>query len=468
MIDTNTMRKAGSAAGLPVAMLALAVSLSAQQPSQQPAPAVSGTMQPADDAPLVVPVTMNGQGGSMNFISETPTESYLSGGIGLTGSYTDNALLSNADKIDNFSYYVQPHINWTQITPRFTWNLGLNGGVIINNNLSDQNQAAENADLGASWRLTQHVTLRLDDTFTNVTGLFSSIGVQGTGVGTVEQGNSLLVPPSQRTLSNISLAEVSDQVGRNTVVGVRGTYWLLDYPSNPQSAQFGTLYNTRAYSAEIFYDWRFAARQWFGATLRAQRFETLPSIAKTDVGGLILYYSFVPTNHITLTFFGGPEYSNTPETAALDALGFNGQGRLWTSSEGATLNWEGGRTSGNVTFSRQLNDGGGLSSAVTLQSVSAKLRRQLSVHQNEVQFGVSDSKSDPLLPGTSLSGPAAVGASINGLTAFGLFQQRLARSFLVQLGYSWQRQDVPNTVTAADSNRVWFTVSYDFLKAIGK
>jgi hypothetical protein len=434
------------------------IGLIAQQPQTAPPP----ENQPVDDVPLTLPVTLDGQSGSLAFQSETPSESYLKGGVGLTGSYTDNALLTTANKLDNFSYQVQPHIAWSEITSKFTLNLGLTAGVIFNNNLSTQNQGAESVNLGAAWRLTEHLSFRLVDTFTNTTGMFSSIGSQpqGTGVGVVQQSNnSLLVPPAQRTLSNQSLAELTDQVGPHTVAGIRGTYWLLDYPQSSQSAQFGTLYDTRAYSAEAFYDWRFAAKQWLGVTVRGQRFQTLPAIATTDVGGLLLSYSVTPSPTVTFTFFGGPEYSNTPLTTALAALGVSGQGRFWTSSEGATLNWEASRTSANVSFVRQLNDGGGLASAVILQGISAKLRQKLSNHQNEVEFGVADSKSEPVLSG----------ASIEGVSAFALFEQRFARGFVIQVGYSWLRQDLLlGTVTPADANRAWFSVSYDFLRPLGK
>jgi len=442
---------------LALLLILMPVGMKAQQP--QPAPVPEN--QPADDAPLALPVTLNGQGGSLAFQSEVPTESYLKGGVGFTGSYTNNALLSTTNKLGNFSYLVQPHLAWSEITPRLTLNLGLSGGVIFNDNLADQNQAAENVNLDATWRLTEHVSFRLADTFSNLTGLFSSIGSQepGPGVGTVEQSNnSLLVPPAQRTLSNQSLAELTDQVGPHSVVGVRGTYWLLDYPRSAESGEFGTLYNTRAYLAEAFYDWRFAAKQWLGVTVRGQRFDTLPAIATTDVGSLFVYYSVVPTPTVTLTLFGGPEYSDTPQTTALTALGLNGMGRFWTGGEGATLNWEASRTSANLSFVRQLNDGGGLASAVILQTVSAKLRQKLSNHQNEVQFGVADSKNDPVLSG----------ASFEGLSAFALLQQRLGRSFMMQGGYSWQRQDLPGAGTSADANRVWFSVSYDFVRPLGK
>ena len=429
--------------------------------AQEPQSTVGSESGPSVESALTLPVTLNGQGGSLAFESQRPTESYLNGGIGIVGSYTDNALLTNSNKLDNFSYQVQPHLMWSETTPRLVLNLGLNGGVIFNNDLAAQNQAEENVNLNATRRLTEHVSFGLLDTFSNTTGLFASIGsqTQGTGVGVVEHSNnSLLVPPAQRALANQSQAALTDQVGPNSLIGVRGTYTLLDFPGSSQSAQFGRLYDTHAYSAEAFYDRRFAARQWFGVTVRGQRFETLPSIATTDVGSLLLYYSVAPTPTLTLTLFGGPEYANTPPTAAAAALGLNGQSRFWTSSEGATLNWQAFRTSASVSFVRQLNDGGGLASAVTLESVSATLRQQLSSHQNEVQFSVGNSWSDPLLSG----------ANIEGLSASVLFQQRLARTFVMQVGYSWQRQDLLSTGTPADANRTWFSVSYDFLRPLGK
>lgn len=194
--------------------------------AQQLQPVVAPENQPTDETPLSVPVTLNGQSGTLAFQSETPTESFVSGGIGFVGSYTDDALLTSTDKLDNFSYQLQPHINWSEMTPRLELKLSLNGGVIFNNNLGAQNQAEEGVNLDAAWRLTQHVSFRLNDVFANTTGMFSSFGTspEATGVGVVEQSNSsLLVPPAQRTVSNQSLAEFTDQVGRtaSSVFGVR-------------------------------------------------------------------------------------------------------------------------------------------------------------------------------------------------------------------------------------------------------
>jgi hypothetical protein len=444
---------------------------SALAASQQPQPAWGADSSTSGDAPLAVPVTLNGQGGSLAFQSEGASESFLSGGVVFLGAYTDNALFTPTNKIGNFSYEVQPHLGWSEVTPRLKLNLGVGGGFIGNSNLNDQNQASENANADASWRITQRLTFRLDDNFGNVTGLFSSVGTPigseppTVGIGPVQQqNNTLLVPGGQRVVSNETLAEFSDQLGAHTVAGVRGIYSLLDYPSLSETSQFGTLYDSRSYTAEAFYDWQFTSRQWIGVTLRGQRFETVPSIVRSDVGSLLAYYSLVASRSVTLTFFGGPEYVDTPTTSGLAALGLSGQGRFWAPSEGATLNWQGHRTSVNLSFVRQLNGGGGLATPVTLQTEGGSLRQLLSHHGSEVQFGVESSKSIPLFTQASTSQ-----VTFNGFTAMGVFQQTFAKSFQTQAGYSWQRQDLLSGATSSvEYDRVWFSVSYNFVRPIGK
>lgn len=126
------------------------------------------------------------------------------------------------------------------------------------------------------------------------------------------------------------------------------------------------------------------------------------------------------------------------------------------------MTWAANRTSANVSFARQLNDGGGLSSPVTLQVVSATLRRSLSNRGSELQFGASDSLNSPLV-----SNPSSA-SSYQGLSAFVLLQQRVAKGFVMRTGYSWQRQDVPSNGSSSSANSVWFSVSYDFVGTLGK
>lgn len=114
-----------------------------------------------------------------------------------------------------------------------------------------------------------------------------------------------------------------------------------------------------------------------GLTFRGQRFEVLPAILETDVSSVLMYYSLTAAPTLTITFFSRREYSNTPRTTTAPNLGSKSPGRIWTSSGGASLNWTGYRTCANIDFVRQLNDGCGPASPVTLQNLTARVRRQI-------------------------------------------------------------------------------------------
>lgn len=419
--------------------------------AQEPEP------QPPEDQPISPPVTLNGQGPSLSFEAEKIRSNSLSGGISLTGMYTDNVFLLSTNQVSDFSYLVQPYLVFSGSRPRVNWDLRLGAGLIVNQHLSERNQAAENLGLDLDYRLSRHVDLRLSNTFTNTTGLFSTFNpASGSGVGVVEQpNNSLVVPFARRTLANSSLAELNYQFSPSSVAGVRGTYSILDYPGSSQNAQFGPLFNSRTYSGEAFYNYRVSAKQWVGATLRAQKFETQPSIANTDTGSLLLYYGVNATPNVTLSFFAGPEY--TPRISNIATTGGSFRGHLWSSAEGATFNWQGERTSVAAGFSRQLSGGGGLSSAVTLQTASARLRRQLGSRQ-EVEFGFAYAENDPL----------ESGHSFHGFSGLFQFQQRLVKNLFVRVGYTREQQELPNSQSTATANLSWVSVSYDFSHPFGR
>jgi hypothetical protein len=433
----------------------LPVGLRAQEPSSQ----VPEDQQISADQPLSPPPILNGQGPSLAFQSEETRTNYLLGGISLTGAFTDNAFLTNNNTVSDSSFAVLPHISFSQSTPRMNWDMGFAAGLIVDQQLRGENQFSKSFLLDLSYRLSEHVNLRLSDTFTDTTGLFSLLSPEASrSLGTVEQSNnSLLVPPLQRTLANAALAELGYQFSPTSMVGLRGTVSILNYPDSSQNAQFGPLYNTQTYLVEPFYNHEISLSKWVGVTLRLQRFDIEPSISRTDTATLLLYYAIQPGAGVTLSFFAGPEYYNTPrisDTATAQGL-FPGQ--MWTSAEGATITWQGKRTSASATFSRQLSDGGGLSSAVTLQTVSASLRHQLSQHQ-AVYLDFTDAVNIPVEQGYRLTG-------LRGLFRF---EQRLSNNLVFEAGYGRLQQDLPiSHNTMATANTAWVSASYSFSRAMG-
>jgi hypothetical protein len=403
------------------------------------------------------PPILNGQGPSLAFQYEKIHTNYLSGGISFSDAFTDNATLSNTDPVNDFSYLVQPHISFSQTTARMNWDLNVGAGLIVDQHLHSENQFAKSVSLDLTYRLSSHVNLRLSDTFTDTTGLFSvsNPGTLGSSISVVEQSNnSVLVPLVQRTLANASFAEMSYRPSPSSTVGLRGTFSILDYPGSSQNAEFGPLYDTQTYLVEAFYNYQMSPKQWVGVALRTQRFDT--SVATTDTATLLFHYSVKTAPDVTLSFFAGPEYYNTPRISDSAATIGTFQGHQWTSAEGVTLSWQRERTSVAATYSRQLSDGGGLYSAVTLELANASLRRQLG-RGLEVQLGFTYTSNDPL----------SSGSNYRGISSLCEFRQSFGRSFLFRVGYAHQRQEWPGSRSLANANLAWISVSYSFSHYFG-
>lgn len=401
--------------------------------------------QTSEDQPISPPPLLNGQAPLLAFQSEKVPTNYLSGGIGFTSAFTDNALLSSANGLGDFGYVIQPHMSFSQATPRLNWYMNLGADVIRHQRFAEENRFAKSVTLDLTYRLSPHASLRLSDSFNDTTGLFAALNPSPSGIGVVEQPNSsLLVPLVQRIVANVSLTELSYQLSANSTVGIRGTFAILDYPGSSPNAQFRFLYPTQTYLVEAFYNHKMSPRQWVGVGLRAQRFNT--SVVITDTKSLLLYYSAQTARNLTVSFFAGLEsYS----------LGLV-QGQQWTSAEGATLSWQRERTSVVAAFSRQVSDGAGLYPAVILQSANASLRRQLS-RGLEAILGFTYGGNDPLQAGNSF----------HGVSGFCQLQQRLGGNFLLRLGYARQQQQLPGVRTSATANISSVSVSYSFSHVFG-
>ena len=257
------------------------------------------------------------------------------------------------------------------------------------------------------------------------------IGDRCRGGRPIEQlaGHSLL----QRTLGDASLAELRYQFSPSSTVGVRGSYSFLDYPGSATNTQFGPLYDDQTYSGEAFYNHQISAKQSVEVTLRAQKFEILPSIGATDTESWLLNYTVKPIPSVALSFFAGPTHLDTSQISVIGTTGLfettNGLRRKERPSIGRAVT--------PVRRPRSLDKcgGGGLSSQVSLQKlVDARLRRQLDGRQ-EVNGGFTYTENDPLVSGQSFYGFSSLLA----------FQQRLANSLVVLIGYARDRQALPRS-----------------------
>jgi hypothetical protein len=374
--------------------------------------------------------------------------------------FTDNAQLTTSDRLSDLSYSFQPHIALSHSTTRLTYSLGAVADFIVNKNLQERNQANQTASADMSYGLTRFTTLRLSDSFTNTTGLWSGRGTGMNGsvggdFGPVQEPNGSLLTYG-RYKTNFALAELSRQFSLHGSGGVRGTVSSIWFPTDATTPVAGTLDGGQSYSAEAFYNHRFSSRQWIGTTLRAQRFDLDRNTVRTDTASLLLLYGINIQPNMSLSVFAGPELSKTTPSGELTAPP-SSPSNMWSPATGAVFSWQRQKTAVMLSFVRQINNGGGLPSAVTLTTGEAELIRQLR-RNLAVEIAFTATHNAPIL-----TGPA-----IRTYAASTQLTYTFSNHYALYGGYGRDQSTALDSASTAFANRVWVTFSYNFSRPLGR
>lgn len=431
--------------------MAVTLTVHAQQTAPAETPGTEGSP---------VPPTLAAQQAQKQPRSEQNGQNYLTGGLAISQVFTDNAEMAPGGTINDLSYNIEPYVAFNHSTTRLSYNAGIFAGFTANRTLSERNMAAQTGSLDVSARLTQFTTLRLSDSFSNTTGLWSGAGVGGdfesTGIGVLQQPNrSSFTFGRYRT--NDVLGELSHQFTLNGVGGVRGTQSFMWFPESATSPVLGTLYGSQTYTAEAFYNYRFNRRHWVGVTLRGQRFDLARSVGRTDTLSSIFSYGLGIQPSMSLSLFAGPQFSVTalPQGLPVPDSAFSRRG--WSPLTGAVFSWEHQRTGATASFVRGVSDGAGLASAVTLSTAEATLTRQLSrLWQAGVSFEYT--RNEPIVPSQAIrtySGSLQVAS-------------QLTRNIALTGGYGRDSNRAVGTGVNASADRIWVSVSFSFLRPLGR
>jgi hypothetical protein len=335
-------------------------------------------------------------------------------------------------------------------------------GFTFYQHTSSRNQADENAGLDISYRLSPHVTLSLVDSFRKSSNLMN----QPNGFGSPVFGSGQVSPvtvfaPVADQLSNTGTAQLTYQFGLNAMVGASGTFTNLHY-SNP--TEVPGLYDSGSRGGSVFYTHRLSGRHYIGSTYEYQMLLAYPVgfRARTTTNGLMLFYSVYLKPTVSLSFFGGPQYSDTQESIAPTL-------RAWSPAAGASLAWQERQTNFALSYSRKIAPGGGLIGAVHQEAGTLSVRRQLS---RTMSGGIAGQYASNRLLDTSLlqavGGFDGSGHSISGTVSL---ERHLGEHFALGLGYSRLHQSYSNIAAisnAPDSNRGWVSVSYQFARPLGR
>jgi hypothetical protein len=413
--------------------------------------------------------SLNGDTGSLAFSGEAERVNQLSGGVTLSSTYDDNALSSGTNQIGNIGYGVMPNISITEVRTRALWTFNYNPGFVWNQRMSPQYQASHNLDFNGQYRLTEHLSARIHDNFVDQSSSFNQVTQNPLlpGGNVLSQPNQSVITPLAKQLSNLTNADLQDQMGEATNIGMSGSFNKLSF----QEASSGPiqLYNNESWSGAAFYSHHLSVRHSVGTTYTFQDFLTFgQSRERSQSQSIVLFYTFDPKPGLTFSIFAGPDYSTTNSQFQL-ALGpflipINHTESMWLADEGVNFSWQGQKTSARINFIHHVTDGGGLTGAVQIYSGTVGLRRQISkTLTGDLALNYGD--NNPL--------SHTFGGAFSGYSG-SIGVERLIASHVsvaMRYGRAYQRYGeygVGTTNSSANHNQAFVTVNYHFSRPLGR
>ena len=404
---------------------------------------------------LSSPTVFTGEGGA----------NYLRYGIAFTTAYTDNGLGNISGKpISQINYSIAPIVAIHEATPRLDWDATYAPGFTFYQRTSSLNDSDQNAILNFAYRLTPRVTFSARDRFQRTSNVFNQpdFGSSGAVSGGAQVPNFSIIAPSASRLSNSGNVSLTYQFALNEMAGVDGKFTTLHYPN---SSQVPGLYDASSQGGSFFYSVRVSSALYLGASYQYQRLVAYPTAGQneTQAHAVVLFYTVNPTQHVSISFFGGPQYAETVQTPDPAQVQVAKTGS-WSPAAGGSLAWGGRQSSIALSYAHVIADGGGLFSAVHMDSGALSFGRQL---RRNLMGSVTGTYTNNTVIGSYLA------QRTNGHSLYGTvsLQQKLGAHLTLQAGYTRLHQSygtIPLISINPDTNREFLTLSYQFSRPVGR
>jgi len=437
-----------------------------EAPAQQPAAAGAdnNAVPPAfnpDADRMTTPPPLNGLIYPITLGSQERSN-YLRTALSFTSGYTDNLLGgTGGHPVSDITYSVAPVIGLDETTTRMHLLLNYAPGYTFYQKTSARNEADQDASVEFGYRLSPHVTLSAHDSFQKSSNVFNQSADLAGGVvpAGIQTANASVIPPFASYLNNSGNVGISYQFGLNDMVGASGAFSNLYFLD---SAQAPGLADSSSQGGLAFYSHRFGQGQYLGLTYSFQRLLSFPTFGKieTMAHAPLGFYSFTPaSSKISISFFGGPQYSDTTLPFPLLAE------KSWGGTGGTSLGWQGRLTSLALSYAHVISGGGGLSSAVHQDSGSLSVRQQIvktlnaSVTGAYAQNNAIGSAQLGTTSGHSISGSASIHQTIGEHIDVTLEYARIHQSYSGVQAFS---------ASTPDTKHESISISYHFSRPLGR
>ncbi len=414
---------------------------------------------------MFTPPVVSGQTYPTTPTSEERTN-YLRAGMSFTSAYGNNAMATtNGQPISEMSYSVAPTVALDETTSRLHSVLSYSPGFTFYQQTSDLNAANQNASVDFSYRLSPHVTLSARDGFQKTSSVFNQPDLTSAGEVSAgaQEANFSVIAPVAELLRNSGNVGLTYQFARNEMMGASGTFSNLYYPDQ---TQVSGLYDSSSQGGSAFYSYRISKMHYLGATYEYQRLVSslTTGLNETQTHAVLLFYTFYPASRLSISLFGGPQYSDTVQPPLALQQVQPPAISAWTPAAGGSLSWQGRLSTLAMSYSHVISGGSGLLGAVHMDNASMSLRQMFT---RTLGGAVTGSYVQNDVIGSSLPG------SYNGHTVSGTvsLQQQFHQNVNLQLGYTRLHQDYSDVAVLSEipnTNREFISLSYQFSRPVGR
>lgn len=411
---------------------------------------------------MVVPPPVSSGAYSIVLDSEERSN-YLRYGLTFGSAYSDNVLgATTGHPVSDLSYSLWPTIGLDRTSARLHWDLSYSPGFTFYQRTTYRNEADQNALINIRYRPTPHVTLSARDTLQKSSNIFNNpnLATSESTSGGAQLPNLSVIAPLGDRLSNYGGVGMTYQYSANDLVGSEGSFGNLHYGSGNE---VNGLSDEGAQGGSAFYSHRVSKENYVGAAYQYQRLLSYPSglTNETQTHAVLGFYTVYPSQRLSLSFFGGPQYVDTTQPAIASGSLPAYSAVTWVPSAGASMHWQGHFTSAALSYAHVISGGGGLTGAVRLDQVSALMRLQFS---RTLRGSIAGAYANNNLLGPSLSN--------NGHTfsATAALQRDLGEHLRLEVGYMrlHQSYNIPLFAAVPDTNREFISISYDFARPLGR
>jgi opacity protein-like surface antigen len=350
-------------------------------------------------------------------------------------SYDDNIFGNDQQRVSDVAFQFGPSLNVRREGQRLNLGLSYEPHFRIYRRASELNGVDQTFGFDAAYRASSRLSFRGRTSAYYTTGIFQPNRSEEflPGLGSPSTLNDTVFTPTARQLTWSLRIDASYQVAAHDSVNLFVGQSRLDF--RQQISNSGSLQNTEQKDAGLVYQHRLSPHTTLGMDYQYVDIR-FGSDSRTIVHSAFFSYAQQVSPSLTLSVFGGPQFSHLHEVIALPLGPFTF--RIPVSR--ATSNWALGgtvtkqldKTAFQLTAQRQVSDGGGLLGAVVSSSVGTSVRRRLPGHWDASwSAGYADNRS---LDTTSSRG------AYQSLTAGAGLGRSLTEKLSVRVGYDFMHQ----------------------------